>query len=152
MHVSPCHRGRGKSVEEKSLTVLMRPQCFRRAAGAVSGCREAQHRGVILGELLQTCHISHMDAVLEVRSYCYHGNFVILARFPGQQLKWGKKQCKNKRKKKKRKKEITHTVENKATNPFSSVIILTKLTVVSLCGGPKPLRGEIWHHSSPKYI
>lgn len=140
-----CHHAREKSVEEKSLTVLMCPQCFGRAAGAVSGCCEAQHRGVILGELLQTCHVSHMDTVLEVRSYCYHGNFIVSAKFPGQQLK---------RRGGKKGEEITRTVGNKAANPFffPSAIILTKLTVVSLSGSPKLLWGDIWRHSSPKYI
>lgn len=71
---------------QKSLTVLVRPQSFGRAAGAVAGRREAQHGGEILGELLQARHVSHVDAVLEVRSHCHHSDVVIRARLPGEQL------------------------------------------------------------------
>lgn len=88
---------RGGKKKKKWLTVLMSLQSPRWAAGAVSRCSEAQHRGEILGELLQACHVSHMDAVLEVRSYCYHGNVLFFARFPGQQLLKKKNQGKDNR-------------------------------------------------------
>lgn len=71
----------------KSLTVLLRPQRSGRAAGAVTGRGETQHGGVILGELLQTRQVSHVDAVLEVRPHRHHGNVVVSAAFPGEQLK-----------------------------------------------------------------
>lgn len=81
---------------KKFLTVLVSPHCSRRAAGAVSRCSEAQHRRVILSELLQTCHIAHMNTVLEVRSHGYHSNFFIFPWFPGQQLQYRKKKIQNK--------------------------------------------------------
>ena len=65
----------------------MCPQRFGRAAGAVTRRGETQHGGVILGELLQTCHVSHVDAVLEVRPHRHHGNVVVFATLPGEQLK-----------------------------------------------------------------
>lgn len=83
---------------KKSLTVFMRPHSSGRAAGAVAGRREAQHRGVILGELLQTRHVAHVDAVLEVWSHCHHGNLLLFTRLPGEQLEQdsgggGEKKC-----------------------------------------------------------
>lgn len=126
--------------KKKSLTVLVCPQSFGRAAGAVSGCRETQHRGEILGELLQSRHIPHVDAVLEVWSHCHHGDLVVFARLPGEQLKQTNKEgggceCETKR--------ITHS------SISSHTFVLTKLIIVSLslslsCS-PEPLRGVIWH-------
>lgn len=83
---------------KKSLTVFMRPHSSGWAAGAVAGRREAQHRGVILCELLQTRHVAHVDAVLEVWSHCHHGNLLLFARLPGEQLEQdsgggGEKKC-----------------------------------------------------------
>lgn len=74
----------GVTVEE--LTVLVRPQALGWAVRAVSGCREAQHRSVILCKFLQTCHVSHMDTVLEVWSNYHRSNVFVFVWLPGEQL------------------------------------------------------------------
>lgn len=72
---------------DEELTVLVRPGGSGGAARAVPRCGEAQHGGVILGELLQTRHVAHVDAVLEVRSHYHHGNVFVFVRLPGEKLK-----------------------------------------------------------------
>lgn len=74
-------------LKDEELTILVRPGGSGGAAGAVPRRGEAQHRGVVLGELLQTRHIAHMDAVLEIRPHYHHGNIVVSARLPGEKLK-----------------------------------------------------------------
>lgn len=65
----------------------MRPGGSGGAAGAVSRRREAQHGGVVLGELLQARHVAHMDAVLEIGPHYHHGNIFVFARLPSEKLK-----------------------------------------------------------------
>lgn len=64
----------------------MRAYPLGHTAGAVSWSGEAKHRCVVLGELLQTRHVAHVDAVLEVRAHGDHGDFVAAAGFPRQEL------------------------------------------------------------------
>lgn len=72
--------------EDEELTVLVRPGGSGGAAGAVPRRGEAQHRGVVLGELLQARHVAHVDAVLEVGPHDHRGNVAVSPRLPGEEL------------------------------------------------------------------
>lgn len=78
--------------EDEELTVLVRPGGSGGAAGAVARRGEAQHGRVVLGELLQTRHVAHVDAVLEVRPHYHHGKVFVFARLPGEKLKEAKRE------------------------------------------------------------
>lgn len=67
-------------------TILVGAHQLGGAAGPVPGGGEAQHRGEVLGELLQAGHEAHMDAVLKVGPGRHHGNLLFLLWLPGDQL------------------------------------------------------------------
>lgn len=77
----------GGRLSDGELTVLVRPGGSGGAAGAIPRRGEAQHGGVVLGELLQTRHVAHVDAVLEIGPHYHHGNVFVFARLPGEKLK-----------------------------------------------------------------
>jgi len=135
----PRRHRRVESLREKSLTVLVCPPRLGRAAGAVPRRGETQHRGVILCELLQTRHISHMDAVLEVRSRRYHGNIVVSARLPGQQLKTDEWKKGGNRERERESEELFHCNNSH-----------TKLTTMRLPGSREPVWRDIRHRSTPQ--
>lgn len=68
-------------------TVLVCAYPLGHTARAVSWSGEAQHRRVVLGELLQTRHVAHVDTVLEVGTHCDQGDLAAAAGFPRQELK-----------------------------------------------------------------
>lgn len=70
----------------RSLTVLVGAHSVCRAAGPVPWRGEAQHGGVVLGELLQARDVAHVHTVLEVGPHRHHGNVVLVARLPCQEL------------------------------------------------------------------
>lgn len=76
----------GGCLSDEELTVLVRPGGSGGAVRAVPRRGEAQHRRVVLGELLQTRHVAHVDAVLEIRPHYHHGNVFVFARLPGEKL------------------------------------------------------------------
>ena len=71
-------------------TVLMGAHQLGGAPRPISGSGETQHRGEILGELLQARHEAHVDAVLKVGPGSHHGNLFFLLRLPGNQLGRGR--------------------------------------------------------------
>lgn len=70
-------------------TVLMGAHQLGGAARPVPRGGETQHRGEVVGELLQAGHEAHVDRVLKVGSGRHHGNLFLLFRLPGDQLRRG---------------------------------------------------------------
>lgn len=64
----------------------MGAKALRRAARAVSGGREAQHRCVVVGEFFQARYVTDVDAVLEVGTHSDHAELAGTAGFPRQEL------------------------------------------------------------------
>lgn len=79
-------------------TILMGAHQLRGAAWPIPGGGETQHRGEVLGELLQARHEAHVDAVLKVRPGGHHGNLLFLLRLPGDQLQRGQQVTQGSRK------------------------------------------------------
>lgn len=68
----------------------MGAEALRRAARAVSGGREAQHRRVVVGEFFQARYVTDVDAVLEVGTHSDHADLAGTAGLPGQELEVSK--------------------------------------------------------------
>lgn len=68
----------------------MGAEALRRAARAVSGGREAQHRRVVVGEFFQARYVTDVDAVLEVGTHSDHADLAGTTGLPGQELEVSK--------------------------------------------------------------
>lgn len=80
-------RARGQAGSEPPRTVLVGSHQLGRAARAIPGRGEAQHRGEVLGELAQPRHVAHVDAVLEVGPHRHHRGLVLVLRLPRDELR-----------------------------------------------------------------